>query len=99
MFFSYINKNYFKIAKKFAKELISKKLFICEIDFIYMFAKIKYQSYMKFQYGYYLEIFISWVSKIYKKEKCFNWRNRSDWAHQTYRNNCANFHSRQNWVH
>lgn len=71
------------------------------IKFLYIFTKIKYQTYLKFQYGYYIEIFNSFLSNLFKKfldRKHFNWQTRSDWAHQTYRNNCANFHSKQNWV-
>ena len=62
---------------------------------------MKYRTYLNFQYAYYIERFSSFLSKLFKKfldRQYFNWRNQSDWAHQSNRN-CANFHSRENWVY
>lgn len=99
-----------KIAKRTIKRLIMNNLFkirysnddILRIKFLYIFTKMKYQTYLKFQYVYYIDRFNSFISSLFEKfldKKHFNWQNRSDWAHQTYRNDCANFHSRQNWIH
>ena len=109
MFFIYPNQRELRNLKNMANRII--KILILQIPhlnndillikFLYIFTKMKYQTYLKFQYGYYIEIFNSFLSNLFNKfldRKHFNWQNKSDWAHQTYKN-CANFHSRQNWVH
>lgn len=114
MFFFYPNqrelKNLKNLANRIINILIVNNLFkiphlnndILRIEFLYIFTKMKYQTYLRFHYVYYIERFSSFISSLFEKfldRPHFNWQNRSDWAHQTYRNNCTNFHSKQNWVH
>ena len=75
---------------------------ILRIEFLYIFTKMKYQTYLSFQYVYYIERFTSFISCLYKKlldRKHKNWRNRSDWAHQTYRNAYTIFRINLYWVY
>jgi len=114
MFFFYPNQRELRKLKNLANRIINilivNKLFkiphlnhdILRIEFLYIFTKMKYQTYLKFQYVYYIERFSSFLSSLFEKfldRPHFNWQNQSDWSHQTYRNDCANFHSRQNWIH
>lgn len=82
----------FDISTRFTKEFVNfKKSYLKnlqQIKFLYIFAKMKYQTYLNFQYVYYIERFSFFRSCLYKKllDRKHNWRNRSDWAHQTYIN-------------
>ena len=104
MFFIYPNQEDLKKLITIANCIINIVILnkdIRLIKFLYILTKMKYQTYLKFQYGYYIEIFNSFLSYLYNKflhRKHFNWQNKSDWAHQTYKK-FTNFHSRQNWVH
>lgn len=115
MFFFYPNQGQLRKLKKLANSLINILIIdnlhhkirysnhdILRIEFLCIFTKMKYQTYQRFQYVYYIERFSSFLSSLFEKfldRPNFNWKNRSDWSHQTYRNDCANFHSQKNRVH
>jgi hypothetical protein len=110
MFFFYPNqrelRNLKNLANRIINILIVNKLFkiphlnhdILRIEFLYIFTKMKYQTYQRFH----IERFSSFLSSLFEKfldRPNFNWKNRSDWAHKTYRNDCTNFHIQKNRVH
>jgi hypothetical protein len=101
MFFFYPNQRNLKQLKNIANRMIIEMIKnnlqyiqysnhnILRIEFLYIFTKMKYRTYLSFQYVYYIERFTSFISCLYKRlldRKHQKWRNRSDWAHQTYRN-------------
>jgi hypothetical protein len=91
MFFIYPNQRKLRDLKNIANLIINILILqiphlnsdILLIKFLYIFTKMKYQTYLKFQYGYYIEIFNSFLSNLFKKfldRKHFNWQNRTDWS-------------------